>query len=56
MKWNPTISDSLGIAEIMFWWIFQNTYFMEYLQIIDKFLFQNFGNFSKHGLNVHADS
>ena len=35
LKSNPTII--FGITEISFWWIFQNSYYMESLQIIDKF-------------------
>ena len=28
VKWNPTISIFLGITEIIFWFIFQNSYYM----------------------------
>ena len=36
LKWNPTMRF-LGVTEIIFWWIFQNSYYMESLQIIEKF-------------------
>ena len=34
LKWNPRIS--FGIIEIIFWSVFQNTYYMESLLIINK--------------------
>ena len=37
LKGNPAMSVFLSIVEIIFWWIFQNSYYMESLQIIDKF-------------------
>ena len=37
LKWKPTMNAFLGITEIMFWWVFQSSYCMESLQIIDKF-------------------
>ena len=36
-KWNPTVRVFLGITEMISFWIFQNSYYMEYLQITDKF-------------------
>ena len=36
LKWNPTMSVFLEITEIIFWWIFQNSYYIESFQIIDK--------------------
>ena len=33
LRRSPTVSVSFGIAEIIFWWIFQNNYYMEFLQI-----------------------
>ena len=32
LKWNLTIIVLLGIMEIIFWWISQNSYYMEFLQ------------------------
>ena len=37
LKWNPTVSVFHGVTEIIFWWIIQNSYYMQSLQIIDKF-------------------
>ena len=37
LKWNPKISVFLGVTDIIFWGIFGNSYYMESLQIIDKF-------------------
>ena len=37
LKWNSTISVILGITNIIFWGIFRNKYYMESLQITDKF-------------------
>ena len=37
LKWNPTGSAFLGTTEILFWWTFQNSYYMESLQMIYKF-------------------
>ena len=36
-KWNPTMRVFLGITEMILFWIFQDSYYMESLQIIDKF-------------------
>ena len=36
-KWNPTLRVFLGITEMILFWIFQDSYYMESLQIIDKF-------------------
>ena len=37
LKWNPKISVLVGVTDIIFWGIFGNSYYMESLQIIDKF-------------------
>ena len=52
LKWNPTISVFLGITEIIFSGILFISYIMESLQIIDRFLFEFFDDFSKHDLHI----
>ena len=37
LKWNPMVSVFHGVTEIIFWWIIQNSYYIESLQMIDKF-------------------
>ena len=37
LKWNPTMNVFLGVTEFIFWWLLENIYNMESLQIIDKF-------------------
>ena len=37
LKWNSTIRVFLGITEIIFWCIIENSYYMESFKIIDKF-------------------
>ena len=32
LKWNPRMSVFLGITEILIWWTFQNSYYLESLQ------------------------
>ena len=36
LNWNPTMRFS-GITKTIFWWIFQNSYYMKSLQISDEF-------------------
>ena len=47
LKWNPRMSVFLGITEILIWWTFQNSYYMESLRIAYKFfplvIFSNMG-------------
>ena len=37
LKWNSQISVLLGVTNIIFWGIFRSSYYMESLQMIDKF-------------------
>ena len=37
LKWNSTIRVFLGITEIIFWCIIENSYYMESFKLIDKF-------------------
>ena len=37
LTWDPKLSVFLGVTDIIFWGIFGNSYYMESLQIIDKF-------------------
>ena len=54
LKWNLTIIVFLEITEIIFWWISQNSYYMEFLQNNWSGLLNSFGNFSKYRLHIYA--
>ena len=47
LKWNPRMSVFLGITEILIWWTFQNSYYLESLQNFYNFFpwvtFSNMG-------------